>query len=229
MADEPKLTSEWTRKRTVRKIRRETLIKPRDAYFDLFLSGLQRRQIVNRTKKSPSAVRGAVDQALARRRLDAPKEYASLRVARLTRALRCADVSLKEGGLTAIGPFVKVARELNLFHGAHVGPTRLAPPAALADIAPIPPLALTHSPGSYRIILGRKKLREGAVKCLKSFARVNFCVARPRGQFREAVPAGADFPRESVAEESRLHWQTLSQAFVGANQARLRSNLDHAV
>ena len=99
MADEPKPTSEWTRKRTVRKIRRETLIKPRDAYFDLLLSGLQRRQIVNRTKKSPSAVRGAVDQALARRRLDAPEEYASLRVARVTKALRCADVSLKEGGL----------------------------------------------------------------------------------------------------------------------------------
>jgi hypothetical protein len=85
---------------------------------------------------------------LAKRQLDAPEDYTRLQVARLTKALRCADVSLEEGDLKAIAPFVKVVRELNFYHGVNIGPARLAPPAALADIAPTaPPLALTHSPG----------------------------------------------------------------------------------
>jgi hypothetical protein len=85
---------------------------------------------------------------LAKRRLDAPEDYARIQVARLTKALRCADESLEEGDVKAIAPFLKVVRELNLYHGVSVGPARLAPPAALAEIGPIAsPLALTHSPG----------------------------------------------------------------------------------
>jgi hypothetical protein len=124
------------------------LIKRREAYFDLLVSGYSVEQIASRTKKSPSAVRRAVDQALATRQLDAPEDYARLQVARLTKALRCADVSLEEGDLKAIAPFVKVVRELNLYHGVNVGPARLVSPAP-PDIAPTsPPLALTHSPGA---------------------------------------------------------------------------------
>ena len=85
-----------------------------------------------------SAVRRAVGQALAKRRLDAPEDYARLQVARLTKALRCADVSLEEGDLKAIAPFVKVVRELNLYHGVNFGPTRTAP-GALPEIAPTSP------------------------------------------------------------------------------------------
>ena len=81
----------------------------------------------------------------------------ALQVARLTKALRCADVSLEEGDLKAIAPFVKVVRELNLYHGVNVGAARLAAPAALPEIAPIsPPLALTHSP-AWRL---RKKFED---------------------------------------------------------------------
>ena len=51
------------------------------------------------------------------------------------------------GNLKAIAPFLKVVRELNLYHGVNVGSARPAP-AALPDLAPAsPPLALTHSPG----------------------------------------------------------------------------------
>jgi hypothetical protein len=47
----------------------------------------------------------------------------------------------------AIAPFLKVVRELNLYHGVTVGPARPAP-TALPDFAPAsPPLALTHSSG----------------------------------------------------------------------------------
>jgi hypothetical protein len=149
MSDEPTPTSERERKRALGKIRREALIKRREAYFDLLVSGYSIEQIASHTEKSLSAVRRAVGQALAKRQLGAPEDYARLQVARLTKALRCADVSLEEGDLKAIAPFVKVVRELNLYHGVNVGPARLAPPAPPPDIAPTaPPLALTHSPGA---------------------------------------------------------------------------------
>ena len=111
------------------------------------MSGYGIEQIASHTKKSPSAVRRAIGQGLAKRRLDAPEDYARLQIARLTRALRCADVSLEQGDLKAIAPFVKVVRELNLYHGVNVGPARTEP-GEFPEIAPTaPPLALTHSPG----------------------------------------------------------------------------------
>jgi hypothetical protein len=163
MADEPKPNSERARKRAMAKIRRETLIERREAYFDLLVSGYSVEQIVSHTKKSPSAVRRAIGQALAKRWLDAPEDYARLQVARLTKALRCADVSLENGDLKAIAPFVKVVRELNLYHGVNFSPARLAPTAALPEIAPTsPPLALTHSPG-----VAVTKLFEDEKSCAK--------------------------------------------------------------
>jgi DNA-binding CsgD family transcriptional regulator len=86
---EPKPTSEWARKRAAGKILREALIKHREIYFDLLVSGYSIEEIASHMKKSPSAVRRAVGQALAKRRLDAPEDYARLQVARLTKALRC--------------------------------------------------------------------------------------------------------------------------------------------
>ena len=159
MPDQPKPASERARKRAVLKARREALIKRREAYFDLLVSGYSIEQIASHTKTSPSAVRRAVDQALAKRRHDAPEDYARLQVARLTKALRCADVSLEEGDLKAIAPFVKIVRELSLYHGVNVGDPRTAP-AALPEIAPTSPaLALTHSPGGgYRRVRGQAQL-----------------------------------------------------------------------
>jgi transposase len=98
------------------------------------VSGYSIEQIASHTGKSRSAVRRAVGQALAKRRLDAPENYARLQVTRLTKALRCADVSLEEGDLKAIAPFLKVVRELNLYHGVNIGPGRPAP-AAMPEIA----------------------------------------------------------------------------------------------
>jgi hypothetical protein len=116
-------------KRAAGKIGRETLIKRREGYFDLLVSGYSTEQIASHAKTSPSAVRRAVGQTLAKRQFDAPEDYARPQVARLTEALRCADVSLEEGDLKAIAPFVKIVRELNLYHGVNVGSTRTAPGA----------------------------------------------------------------------------------------------------
>ena len=126
MTDQLKPTTERARKRAAGKILRDLSIRRRETYFDLLVSGYSIEQIASHTKTSASAVRRAVGQALAKRRLDAPEDYARLQVARLTKALRCADVSLEKGDLEAIAPFVKVVRELNLYHGVHVGPARLA-------------------------------------------------------------------------------------------------------
>jgi transposase len=147
MPNETTPASERARKRAVGKIRRAALIKRRAAYFDLLVSGCSIEQIASHTQKSLSTVRRTLGQALAKRRLDAPEDYARIQVARLTKALRCADASLEEGDLKAIVPLLKVVRELNLYHGVNIGSARPAP-AALPDLAPTsPPLALTHSPG----------------------------------------------------------------------------------
>lgn len=155
MSNEQKPLSEWARKRAAGKIRREALIKRREAYFDLLVSGYSVEQIAATTKKSPSAVRRAIGQALAKRQLDAPEDYARLQVARLTKALRCADLSLEKGDLKAIASFVQVVRELSLYHGLDVGPVGLAPPPDASRIAsrPEPPLALTHSPAAPEALL----------------------------------------------------------------------------
>jgi hypothetical protein len=144
---EPNPTSKWARKRAAGETLRKALINRREAYFDLLVSGYSIEQIASHMKKSPSSVRRAVGQALARRRLDAPEDYARIQIARLTKALRCADVSLENGDLKAIAPFVQVVRELNLYHGVNVGAARRVT-TALPEIAPAAaPLALTHSPG----------------------------------------------------------------------------------
>jgi hypothetical protein len=146
MPDEPKPTSERARKRAAGKIIRELSIKRQESYFDLLVSGYSIEQIATAMRKSPATVRRVVGLALAKRRLDPPVDYARIQVARLTKALRCADESLEEGDVRAIAPFLKVVRELNLYHGLNIGVARPMP-GALPEIAPTsPPLALTHSP-----------------------------------------------------------------------------------
>jgi DNA-binding CsgD family transcriptional regulator len=164
MSNETTPASERARKRAAGKIRRDLSIKRQETYFDLLVSGYSVEQVAIAMKKSPATVRRVVGLALAKRRLDPPEDYARIQVARLTKALRCADESLEEGDLKAIAPFVKVVRELNLYHGLNVGVARPMPTAP-PEIAPTsPPLALTHSPG----VVVAETLAEGekvAQKC----------------------------------------------------------------
>jgi hypothetical protein len=151
MSDPSKPVSDRARRRALGKMQRERSIKRQEGYFDLLVSGYSIEQIATAMKKSPATVRRVVALALAKRRLDPPEDYARLQVARLTKALRCADVSLEKGDVRAIAPFVKVVRELNLYHGINIGVAR-PDPAALPEIAPTqPPLALTHAPGALAV------------------------------------------------------------------------------
>jgi hypothetical protein len=147
MPDHEKPLPEWARKRAAGKARRARLIERRENYFDLLMSGYSVPQIANAMGMSVAAVRRAIAQALADRRLDSPEDYARLQVARLNKALLCADALLEEGEVKAIPHFVKIVAELDRYHGL-ARPARLGKPARqrpTARLAP-PPLALTHAP-----------------------------------------------------------------------------------
>ena len=199
MPDEPKPTSERARKRAAGKILREVSIKRRETYFDLLVSGYSVEQIASHTKKSPSAVRRAVGQALAKRRLDAPEDYARIQVARLTKALRCADMSLEEGDLKAIAPFVKVVRELNLYHGVNVGPARPTLRPCRKSRRHRRRLRSRIRPAwrSTELASRTKKVAQrSALKPLKSFARVNLCARAESGVGLEGLPFEAKLQRD---------------------------------
>jgi soluble cytochrome b562 len=146
MSDDPKPLSEWARKRAAGKARRTRLIERRENYFDLLMSGYSVPQIASAMGMSASAVRRAIAQALADRRPDSQEDYARLQIARLNKALRCADALLEEGEVKAIPHFVKVVAELDRYHGL-ARPMRAGKPARrprAPRLAP-PPLALTHA------------------------------------------------------------------------------------
>ena len=147
MYDDPKPPSEWAHKRAAGKARRARLIERREAYFDLLMSGYSVPQIAGATNMSVAAVRRAIAQALADRRLDSQEDYARLQVARLNKALLCADALLEEGEVKAIPHFVKVVAELDRYHGL-ARPMRLGKPARRPPIPRVAPprLALTHAP-----------------------------------------------------------------------------------
>ena len=128
--------------------RRRKRIERREAYFDLLASGYSYRQIAEAMKVTPLSVRRAVDRAIAERRLDAPDRYVHLQVARLSKALRAADVQIEEGDLKAVAPFVRVVAELDRYHGLGVKYQRRVDAPALAALAgdARPPLALAHAP-----------------------------------------------------------------------------------
>ncbi len=159
--DEP--LSQWARKREAGKARRARLVERRETYFDLLMSGYSVPQIAKATAMSVTAVRRAIAQALAERRLDAPEDYARLQVARLNKALLCADMALEEGDVKAIPQFVKVVAELDRYHGLArpAQPGRPARPRRIARPAPAP-LALTHAPAPLAGVSIESGAREDA-------------------------------------------------------------------
>ena len=141
------LMSEAARRRAAGKARRAERVRRREAYFDLLTSGYSVEQIAGRMGMSASAVRRAVRQAVAARRLDAPEDFAKLQMGRLMKALRCADERLETGDLKAVAPFLRAVDDLNRFYGLAAGALRLAPLRRAAEKRdpPAAPLALAHA------------------------------------------------------------------------------------
>jgi hypothetical protein len=177
MSHEPRPTSERARKRTSGENLREALIKRRETYFDLLVSGSSIEQIASHTKTTAAVVRRAVGLALAKRRLDAPEDYARLQIARLTKALRCADVFAGRGRPAGDCAVPESRAGVDPLPRRQCWPRAAARPAAGSA-------ACAHAfarNGCYGSVRGRKKLRESAAKLLKSFARVNLCVGGQSG------------------------------------------------
>ncbi len=116
--------------------------------FQALAAGWSVSQIADARKVSVRTIQREIERAVAERRLDAPDRFVHLQVARLTKALRVADIRLDRGELAAVAPLVKVVAALDRYHRPIDAPDPVhAPPANL--LLPAPPLALTHaaSPG----------------------------------------------------------------------------------
>jgi len=144
MADDPEHSSKRAEARKAAEARREAKAAYREALFQALASGWTTRQIADARKVSVRTIQREIDRAVAERRLDAPDRFVHLQIARLTKALRVADVRLDRGELAAVAPLVKVVAALDRYHRPMDPPAPIhAPPAALP--LPAPPLALTQA------------------------------------------------------------------------------------
>ena len=121
----------------------------RQSSFDLLASGYSREQIAEARKVSVRTIQREIDSVIAARRLDAPERYVHLQVARLTKALRLADVAIERGDLKAVQALVTVVKSLDRYHGLNCleDPAKagsLTAPAPPFAALPPPPLGLTH-------------------------------------------------------------------------------------
>jgi len=116
----------------------------REALFQALASGWTTRQIADARTVSVRTIQREIDRAVAERRLDAPDCFVHLQVARLTKALRVADIRLDRGELAAVAPLVRVVAALDRYHRPMDPPAPVhAPPGDLP--LPAPPLALTQA------------------------------------------------------------------------------------
>ncbi|HEY5204623.1 MAG TPA: hypothetical protein VIJ63_08500 [Roseiarcus sp.] len=139
------------KERAATKARRNAKTAFRQASFDLLASGYGLEQIAEARKVSVRTIKREIDSVIAARRLDAPERYVHLQVARLTKALRLADVAIERGDLKAVQALVRVVKSLDRYHGLSglEGPAKdraLAAPAPPVAALPPPPLGLTHVP-----------------------------------------------------------------------------------
>jgi hypothetical protein len=121
----------------------------RQASFDLLASGYSLEQIAAARKVSVRTIKREIDSVLAERRLDAPERYIHLQVARLTKALRLADVAIERADLKAVQALVKVVNSLDRYHGLNGRPSSRARPGSFAAFAP--PVAPALAPPALEL------------------------------------------------------------------------------
>jgi hypothetical protein len=95
---------------------------------------------------SPQWARERKAAILAQRAIDPPYEFMQLQIRRLSEAMLVAYSAMSAGNLKAVDQVIKVARELDRYHGFGPYPNaqRLAAPAPVAP----PPLALPEPPAA---------------------------------------------------------------------------------
>src|SRR5689334_4600547 len=145
MTEDPQ--SARAKQRAAAKARRRAKAVFRQASFDFLASGFSAEQIAEARKVSVRTIKREIDAVIAARRLDAPDTYVHLQVARLTKALRLADVAIENGDLRGVPALVQVVKSLDRYHGLRRldgPPGSPAVPASPAAALPPPPLGLPH-------------------------------------------------------------------------------------
>ena len=138
---EAQAKSSRANERAAKKARREARAQVAESVFEAVAGGCSIELIAKRRKVSARTVRREMDQALSRRRLDAPERYAHLQVAQLMKALSVADGALDEGDLKAVPAMLKVVAALDRYHGGAVAAAQLLDARPLSQL-PAPPLRL---------------------------------------------------------------------------------------
>ncbi len=115
MAEDPQ--SARAKARAAASARRRAKAVFRQGSFDLLAAGYSAEQIAEARKVNVRTIRREIDAVIAERRLDSPERYVHLLVARLTTALRIADIALERGDLKAVQALVKVVDSLDRYHG----------------------------------------------------------------------------------------------------------------
>jgi AraC-like DNA-binding protein len=123
--------------------RRMGLVARREALFEMVASGYAIETIAAQFGITPGAVRRAIDQSVAARRLDSPQHFVHLQIARLHKALRAAEAAVDRNDLRGVTGMVRIVAQFDKYHR----PALAAPAAPPGLPAPTPaPLALTHGP-----------------------------------------------------------------------------------
>ena len=146
MTDDPAPSTLAHDLRTQRRARRATRIARRERSFNLLASGYTYSQIAKMVRTSVATVRREIDRALAERRLDAPKRFSQVQVARLVKALRLVEAVVELGELKAVATYLRVVAALDRYHELAAGgppPRRSTAPPALN--LPTPAKALTFA------------------------------------------------------------------------------------
>ena len=119
MTDQPSTLLTRAEATAKAKARRAKRIERREACLELITSGYSHRQVATALNISLDTVRREVGKALADRPVEAPERYASLQVARLTKALLHADLRIERGDIRAFAPYIKLTAALDRYHGFH--------------------------------------------------------------------------------------------------------------
>ena len=130
-------------------------IAMRDLRFvEKLAAGVTIEEIAASEGISPQWARARKTAILAERAIDPPHEFIKLQIRRLSEAMLVAYSAMSGGNVKAVDQVIKVARELDRYHGfgAISGPRSfaLAEPAASARLAvPPSPLALPQPAAAF--------------------------------------------------------------------------------
>ena len=94
MADDPACLSKRAEARKAAQEQRAVKAALSENAFQALAAGWSVRQIADARKVSVRTIQREIEHAVAERRLDAPDRFVHLQVARLTKALRVADIRL---------------------------------------------------------------------------------------------------------------------------------------